>query len=60
MLERDVVRGTTFGRHVLGVLDGHGEDAAQTRVAHAVAARQFGRASDGHVVGAACQAFGRA
>jgi hypothetical protein len=26
----DVVLVAAFGRHVLGVLDGHGEDAAET------------------------------
>ena len=29
MLERDVVRGTALGRHVLRVRDGQGEDATQ-------------------------------
>ena len=49
VLEGDVVGGAAFGRHVLGVGDGQSEDAAETGVAHAVLAREFGAARGGDV-----------
>lgn len=42
VLEGNVVGGAAFGRHVLGVGDRQGKDAAETGVAHAVLACEFG------------------
>jgi len=46
MFQGDVVGGAAFGRHVLRVGDGEGEDAAEARVAHAVGAGEFGGSGD--------------
>ena len=36
MFEGNVVLGTTFWRHMLGITNGHGEDSSEARVTHAV------------------------
>lgn len=49
VLEGDVFGGAAFRRHVLGIRDRQGEDAAETVVAHAVLAGEFGAAAGGDV-----------
>ena len=51
--ERDHARRAAFGRHVRGVRDGHGEDAAQAGVAHVVFAGEEDGFGEGDVVVAA-------
>lgn len=53
VLERNVLRCTAFGRHVLRIVDGELEDTPQTGVAHSVAAAEFGGFGARNVVGEA-------
>lgn len=58
VFQRDVVAGAAAWGHVRGVGDGHGEDALEAGVAHAVGAGEFGGAGEGDGVVAAGEAGG--
>lgn len=49
VLQGNVVGGAAFGRHVLRIGHGEGEDAAEACVAHAVGAGEFGGLGDGDI-----------
>lgn len=56
VLERYVLICTTSGWHMLRICHGHGENALEAIMTHAVATGEFGGFVYGHIISHTCQA----